>query len=43
MVYFSYSSSLSVIVRRKCVACIFLFWIGIWPLCGKVTVRLAFC
>ena len=26
-----------------CVAYIFLFWIAIWPLCGKVTVRLAFC
>ena len=24
-----------------CVAYIFLFWIAIWPLCGKVTVRLA--
>ena len=33
MVYFSYSSSLNV-----CVAYIFLFWIAIWPLCGKVTV-----
>ena len=32
------SSSLNV-----CVAYIFLFWIAIWPLCGKVTVRLAFC
>ena len=20
-----------------------LFWIAIWPLCGEVTVRLAFC
>ena len=32
MVYFCYSSSLNV-----CVAYIFLFWIAIWPLCGKVT------
>ena len=38
MVYFCYSSSLNV-----CVAYIFLFWIAIWPLCGKVTVHLAFC
>ena len=36
MVYFWYSSSLTV-----CVAYIFLFLIAIWPLCGKVTVRLA--
>ena len=36
MVYFCYSSSLNV-----CVVYIFLFWIAIWPLCGKVTVRLA--
>ena len=35
---FCYSSSLNVYV-----AYIFLFWIAIWPLCGKVTVRLAFC
>ena len=35
---FCYSSSLNV-----CVAYIFLFWIAIWPLCVKVTVRLAFC
>ena len=34
MVYFCYSSSLNV-----CVAYIFLFWIAIWLLCGKVTVR----
>ena len=33
MVYFCYSSSSNV-----CVAYIFLFWIAIWPLCGKVTV-----
>ena len=32
MVYFCYSSFLNV-----CVAYIFLFWIAIWPLCGKVT------
>ena len=32
MVYFCYSSSLNV-----CVAYIFLFWIAVWPLCGKVT------
>ena len=38
MVYFCYGSSLN-----ACVAYIFLFWIAIWPLCGKVTVRLAFC
>ena len=38
MVYFCYSSSLNVYV-----AYIFLFWIAIWPLCGKVTVCLAFC
>ena len=31
MVYFCYSSSLNV-----CVADILLFWIAIWPLCGKV-------
>ena len=31
MVYFCYSSSLNVSV-----AYIFLFWISIWPLCGKV-------
>ena len=37
MVYFCCSSSLNV-----CVAYIFLFWIAIWPLCGKVTLRLAF-
>ena len=37
MVYFGYSSSLNV-----CVAYIFLFWVAIWPLCGKATVRLAF-
>ena len=37
MVYFCYSSSLNV-----CVAYIFLFWRAIWPLSGKVTVRLAF-
>ena len=33
------------IVDKKlyvCVAYIFLFWIVIWPLCGKATVRLAF-
>ena len=35
---FCYSSSLNV-----CVAYIFLFWVAILPLCGKVTVRLAFC
>ena len=34
MVYFCYSSSLNV-----CVAYIFLFWIAIWPICGKVTVH----
>ena len=33
MVNFCYSSPLNV-----CVAYIFLFWIAIWPLCGKVTV-----
>ena len=38
MVYFCYSSSLN-----ACVAYTFLFWIAIWPLCGKVTARLAFC
>ena len=38
MVYFCYSSCLNV-----CVAYIFLFWLAIWPLCGKVTVSLAFC
>ena len=37
MVYFCYSSSLNM-----CGAYIFLFWIAIWPLCEKVTVRLAF-
>ena len=37
MVYFCYSLSLNV-----CVAYIFLFWIAIWPLCGKATIRLAF-
>ena len=37
MVYFCYSSSLNV-----CVAYIFLFWIAIQPLCGKVTVRFGF-
>ena len=36
--FLCYSPSLNV-----CVAYIFLFWIAIWPLCGKVTVRLAFC
>ena len=35
MVYFCYSSSLNV-----CVAYIFLFWLAIWPLYGKVTVSL---
>ena len=35
--FFCYSSSLNV-----CVAYIFLFWIAIWPLCGKATLRLAF-
>ena len=38
MVSFCSSSSLNV-----CVAYNSLFWIAIWPLCGKVTVRLAFC
>ena len=37
MVYFCYSSSLNV-----CIAYIFVFWIAIWPLCGKVTVRFGF-
>ena len=32
MVYFCYSPS-----SNACVAYIFLFWISIWPLCGKVT------
>ena len=32
-----------IVVFELCVAYIFLFWIAIWPLCGKVIVRLAFC